>query len=134
MKKISLLLAGVMVSTLALASGPESPKSNSGMAVVKTNATSYKLIYKGDLASNVKVKIYDGKNQLVFSETIKKSSGFARPYNFSSLADGEYTIRIDNGSKWLTETVDYRNSDAKSTAHLTSLKNGRFLLTDHHQM
>lgn len=130
MKKITLLLAGVLVSAFAFAGRPgESPKSVSGMAVVKSNATSYKLIYKSEFASDVKVQIFDQKNALVFSETIRKSNGFARPYNFESLAEGEYTIRINNGSSWLTETVDYRAGRVEKLAHLVPLKDGRYLLT-----
>ena len=135
MKKISLLLAGVLVSALTFAGHRnESLKTNSGMAVVKTTSTSYKLIYKSEEASDVKVEIFNSKNALVFSETIEKSRGFARPYNFGSLADGEYTIKLDNGSNWLTETVDFhKDKDAKikeaKLAHLTHLKDGKYLLT-----
>ena len=130
MKKISLLIAGALVSSLTFA-GPldESFKSNSGMAVVKTNSTSYKLIYKSEEASDVKVEIFNAKNALVFSETIKKSNGFARPYNFEKLAEGEYTIKLDNGSNWLTETVDFHPDRNIKLAHLTHLKDGKYLLT-----
>lgn len=129
MKKISLLLLAVLVSLHTFAGGPDNPKGNSGMAVVKRNATSYKLIYKGEQASNVKVQIFDERNQLIFTETIRKSSGFARPYNFESLAEGEYTIRIDNGLNSLTETIDYRRDKVNNLAHLAPLKDGKFLLT-----
>lgn len=129
MKKINLLLVGVLVSSLTFAGRPDNPKGNSGMAIIKRNATSYKLIYKGDQVSDVKVQIFDERNQLVFAETIKKSDGFVRPYNFESLAEGEYTIKIDNGSNWMTETVDYRTDKAGSLAHLVQLRDGRFLLT-----
>ena len=128
MKKISLLLVSVLISSFTFAR-PEDPKGTSGMAVVKKSATSYKLIYKAEQAADVKIQIFDGKNQLVFKETIKKSDGFARPYNFESLPDGAYTIKIDNGLNWLTETVDYRAAKIENTAHLVSLKDGKFLLT-----
>ncbi len=128
MKKISLLLVGALVSSLTFA-GPGIPKSNSGMAVVKKNATSFKLIYKGEETSNVKVQIFDERNQLVFTETIKKSRGFVRPYNFEGLAEGEYTIKINNGSNRLTETIDYHRDKVENLAHLVPLKDGKFLLT-----
>ena len=128
MEKISLLLLGVLVSSLTFA-GPGNPKSNSGMAVVKRNATSFNVIYKGEETSNVKVQIFDERNQLVFTETIRKSRGFARPYNFDGLVEGEYTIKINNGSSLLTETIDYHRDKAENLAHLLSLKDGKFLLT-----
>ncbi len=130
MKKITLLFACVLVSAFAWAGRrDENPKGTSGMAVVKSNATSYKLIYKSELASNVKIQIFDQGNLLVFSETIRKSSGFVRPYNFEGLSEGEYTIRIDNGSNWLTETVDYHAGRIEKLAHLVPLHDGRYLLT-----
>ena len=130
MKKINLLLVGVLVSSLTFAGRrDESPRVGTGMAVVKANATSYKLFYKAEEAADVKVQIFNANDKLVFSETIKKSAGFIRPYNFESLAEGEYTIRIDNGSNWLTETVDYHAGQFDALAHLVSLKDGKYLLT-----
>jgi hypothetical protein len=126
MKKMIMVMAGVLVSTFVWANGP---KSESGMAVVKSNASSYKLIYKAELASNVRVEIINSANKLVFSETIRNSDGFVRPYNFGSLPEGEYTIRLDNGSNWLTEKVNYRQGEVQKLAHLVTLKDGRYLLT-----
>lgn len=130
MKKNYLLLAGVLVSSLAFAGGrDESPKTSSGMAVVKRGISSYKLIYKSELASDVKVKIFNAKNDLVFSETIRNSNGFIRPYDFGKLGEGEYTIRLDNGSNWLMETVKYVAGQPELLAHLTKLNDGRILLS-----
>jgi len=125
-----MLLAGVLVSTVVFAGRrAEAPRGASGMAVVKSATASYKLIYKAELASDIKVEILDANNELVFSETIKHSNGFARPYNFASLAEGEYTIRIDNGSNWLSEKVNYQSGRVEKLANLISLKDGRYLLT-----
>jgi hypothetical protein len=126
MKKMIMVMAGVLVSAFAWAGGL---KSESGMAVVKSNASSYKLIYKAELASNVKVEIINADNKVVFSEIIKNSDGFARPYNFGSLPEGDYTIRLDNGSNWLSEKVSYRQGEVQKLAHLVTLKDGRYLLT-----
>ncbi len=126
MKKMIMVMAGVLVSAFAWAGGL---KSESGMAVVKSNASSYKLIYKAELASNVKVEIINADNKVVFSEIIKNSDGFARPYNFGSLPEGDYTIRLDNGSNWLSEKISYRQGEVQKLAHLVTLKDGRYLLT-----
>src|SRR6478735_4944660 len=103
MKKIYFMMAVVAITTISFAreAAAKSPKALAGIAVIRSSATSYKLIYKSELQSDVKVEIYDSRNQIVFSETIKMSDGFARPYNFGSLNDGKYTIRVDNGSNWL---------------------------------
>ncbi|HWA33047.1 MAG TPA: hypothetical protein VG737_02905 [Cyclobacteriaceae bacterium] len=131
MKKIYFILALAAITSVSLSGEayPKSPKTLAGIAVIRSSATSYKLIYKSELQSDVKVEIYDSRNQVVFSEVIKMSDGFARPYNFGSLNDGKYTIRVDNGSNWLTETVQYEAGRIEKLAHLTTLDNGRYLLS-----
>jgi hypothetical protein len=130
MKKINLLLVGVLAGTLAFAGErDESPKSAAGIAVLKKGETSYKLIYKSELASNVSVSIYNSNHERVFSETIRNSDGFMRPYNFSSLGEGEYTIKVDNGSNWMTRKIRYTGGRVELLAHLIHMKNGKYLLT-----
>lgn len=122
-------MVGVLVSSLTFAGAlDERPAAKSGMAVVKSNQ-SYKVIYKSEEAADVKVEIFDAKNKVVFTETIKKSSGFARPYNFDGLADGEYTIRLDNGSNWITESFVHKTGHEEKLAQLIQLSNGKYLLT-----
>jgi len=131
MKKIYVMLAMMAVTSVSFAkeAATKSPKALAGIAVLRSSATSYKLIYKSELQSDVKVEIYDSRNVIVFTETIKNSDGFARPYNFASLDDGKYTIRVDNGSNWLTETVQYAAGKVEKLAHLTTLNDGRYLLS-----
>ena len=96
MKKITMLMLSVLVSTLTFAGRrDDAPKSTAGIAVVKRDVNAYKLIYKSAEKSDVSVQIYNEKNVLIFSEVIRKSDGFIRPYNFESLGQGEYTIKVD---------------------------------------
>jgi hypothetical protein len=130
MKKNTLFLASLLVSSLTFASGTnDDPKTSSGMVILRSNSSSYKLIYKSEQISDVKIEIFNDADIRVFSEIIKESDGFARPYNFESLPEGEYTIRLDNGSNWLTETVDYRREEIRKLAHVVSLKDGKYLFT-----
>ncbi len=130
MKKIILLCVGVLVSSLTFASRLDnSPKSTSGMAVLRQDENSFKLIYKSELESDVKVQILDGNNKVVFSETIKKSSGFVRPYNFGNLKEGEYTINLNNGSNSMTETFSYSRGNPEKLAQLIHLSDSKYLLT-----
>ena len=131
MKKINLLIvAGVLVSSLSFAGhGIENPKTTSGMAVVKTTSTSFKLIYKSEETTDVKVKIFNEQKILIFSETIRMSNGFARPYNFENLSEGEYTIKVDNGSNSLTQKLEFHIVVNTKLAHLTHMKDGKYLLS-----
>ncbi len=130
MKKITMVMLGVLVSALTFAGRrADAPKTTSGMAVVKRDVDSYKLIYKSEAKSNVKIQILDASGSEVFSEVIRSSDGFIRPYNFSALGEGEYTIKVDNGSNWMSETVAYKSSYLDETAQLIRTQDGKYLLT-----
>jgi len=129
MKKFTMLVVGVLASTLTFAvSKDDNPKSASGMIVVKQDESSYKLIYKSEEKTDVKVQIFDAQNALIFSETIRHSDGFSRPYNFINMAEGNYTIKLDNGSGWQSETVNYKFGVKEKPAQLITLGGGRYLL------
>lgn len=129
MKKFVMIVSALACTlTLAVAEG-DYPESVSGMRVLRQDESSYKLIYKSVEKSDVKVQIFNEKNALVFTETIRHSDGFSRPYNFASLPEGSYTIKLDNGSNWLTETVDYKFGRSEKLAQLIKLGNGKYLLT-----
>src|SRR6185295_1913190 len=128
MKKITLLFVGVLASAFTFAGGPgENPKSVSGMEVVKRDDNSFKVIYKSEEESDVKIEIYNQQKILVYHETIKSSSGFTRPYSLNGFTEGEYTVRLDNGSNWMTKTISMAKPE--KLAHLISLSDGKYLLT-----
>ncbi|ELR70691.1 hypothetical protein C900_03464 [Fulvivirga imtechensis AK7] len=43
------------------------------------------------------INIWNAENKLVYTETIKKINAFVRPYNFSQMPDGVYTLEIIEG-------------------------------------
>ncbi|MGC4023488.1 MAG: hypothetical protein QM734_16825 [Cyclobacteriaceae bacterium] len=79
------------------------------VAVIPGSSNSvYKVVYKSETTSKVKVTIFNSEKQVVFTESISNVKGFSRPYNFSSLPEGEYTIEINNGLDKKVETVKYQ--------------------------
>ncbi|HRI80403.1 MAG TPA: DUF3244 domain-containing protein [Cyclobacteriaceae bacterium] len=127
MKKITLLFVGVLASAFTFAGDPEDPKSASGMEVVKRDDNSFKVIYRSEEESDVKIEVYNSQKSLVYHDTIKNSNGFTRPYSLTGFLDGEYTIRLDNGSNWMTKTISMAKPE--KLAHLINLKDGKYLLT-----
>ena len=125
------MVVGVLVSVTMFASEINNPSTASGVAVIrKTGTSTYNLIYKALLTTNVKVAIYDVKDQLVFSETLRKTNGFARPYNFDGLAEGEYTIRVSDADREHVEKVSYRSGKLKSLVNIVKLNEGdKYFLT-----
>jgi hypothetical protein len=110
MKKI-LTLTLVLVSTVMFANGTDDKNpsaSASGAAVIKNGESTFRVIYKSEQENDVKVSILNDKNVVVFSERVNNTDGFTRPYNFTSLSEGDYTITIEDGLRKTLEKVSYR--------------------------
>ncbi|MFZ6014203.1 MAG: hypothetical protein ACOYXT_27925 [Bacteroidota bacterium] len=131
MKKIfSLLMALVVISSSAFANGPDEPKAAVNMAVIKSGSM-IKLLYKGAKPGTVKVTIYDNKNVVVFTEILRNLEGFMRPYNFSSLPEGEYAIELATDEGKQVEKVNYFAGKVERVAKLVKLAGGgqKFMLS-----
>lgn len=132
MKAFSLLLMSVLVSTLVFANGTVEPgESASAVAVTNCSGSSVvKVFYKAEQAGTVKVSIFSKDNSLVFTETMKRVSGFLRPYNFSGLSAGEYTIQVKDSNGTRTETIDYTAGKIEKQISLVKLpEEGKYLLS-----
>jgi hypothetical protein len=129
MKNIfSIVLLLVAVSTSVMATD-EKPTSSTGAAIVKDGAV-FKLFYKGTRTSNVKVSIFNESNQIVFTEVIKNVEGFIRPYNFSSLKEGNYTVILEGEDGKIIEKINYRSGEESHFANVLPVKgeDGKFLV------
>lgn len=131
MKKMMTMMAGLLFSTLVFAGGTgDEPSSASGVAILHGGEGVFKLLYKGAKVSDVKISIADARNKLVFNETVKSVDGFMRPYNFSALKEGEYTITITDGSGEKVEKVSYRSSQVSKLVSIKPVgEQGKYLLT-----
>ena len=129
-KTLSILAAITIFSTALFANNIDNPNAATGMAIMK-NGTTVKLFYKGTKQTDVKVSIYNAVNTLVYSETIKNVDGFVRPYNFTNLEEGEYSIELlgENGRQ--VERVIYKLGKVQKLAnvmHVTGEPN-KYILT-----
>jgi hypothetical protein len=131
MKSLLVLTTGLLLTISGVAATV--PDSEKPSVAYVTNQNVVKVFYKAPTFDNVSVTIYDSENRKVFSETIRKISGFARPYNLSSLPVGSYTLKVSIGSVEISKVeqvvVDLPKEKLKlaeeTVAHLTSLKNSR---------
>jgi hypothetical protein len=121
MKKIlSLVVALIVVGYVhAYSISPDSPV---GMSVIKSGDV-VKLFYRGEKSGKVKVTIYNDKGQKVFVETMRKTEHFMRPYNFSSLPEGNYTIELSDEQGTRSQKIKHSVVSQSNTqfAHITRL-------------
>lgn len=120
MKKILAVVFVLIVAGQVNAKEME-PKSPVGMSVLKRGSI-VKLFYRGEQPGKVKVKIFNESGQVVFSETMQNTENFMRPYNFSTLPEGEYVIELSDEQATRTQKVSHEKIKAKRIAHLTRLK------------
>jgi len=132
MKKTSLLFVGVLFCTLVFANGTDEPTSStSSVAVTNLSGSSlFKLYYKAYTAADVLVSIMDHSGKVVFTEKMKKTSGFIRPYNFDGLAAGDYVIQIANTEGKHVEKIHYNAGKIEKLINIVKLPDeGKFLLS-----
>lgn len=111
--------AFVMSSVVAFADAPAST-----LAVMPVSSQGiYKVFYKSAEAGRVRVSIYGSKDQLVFTEVLNNVASFVRPYNFSELAEGQYTIVLEDKNGEQVEKVNYAISRVNSTIRVTAVPN-----------
>lgn len=109
-KTLSIFSLLAMLSSVVFAGGIEDPKASSTMAMMKKDNKHVQVFYKGDKATNVQISIYDSENKRKFSEVVKNSEGFSRPYDLSKLKAGEYRIEMNDGINTIVETVNTQAS------------------------
>ncbi|NJM25247.1 MAG: hypothetical protein HC859_06900 [Bacteroidia bacterium] len=90
----------------------------------------YKVQYITKEVSTVKVSVLDASQNLVFSESLTKVASFIRPYNFSALPYGEYTIVLEDKAGKQVERVTYTANQVASVVKITKLAaDSKFLVS-----
>jgi hypothetical protein len=129
-KTFSIFVMLTMVSSVALAGGIDNPKASSKMAIMQKDEDHIQLFYKSNKEATIEVSIYDADNKLTFTELIRKSDGFIRPYDLSAMKEGDYTVVVNDGSEKFVEKISVKNSKEVVLSNVISMKKeGSFLLT-----
>ena len=129
MKKTFLFFVMLTIVVGSAVAGDDNPTASSRMAVLRSGST-FKVFYKGGAINRVTVNIYNSRGEKVFYDHVGKIESFVRPYNFSGLAEGQYSIElIDNVGKQV-ESVEYRNGKIEKLANLIKVtdEEGKYLL------
>ncbi len=112
------ILAFVAVSVSANAI--DDRNTSVGVAIMKSGST-FKVFYKGEKTGNVKVTIYNASRKAVYTETLRQVNNFMRPYNFSSLAEGDYTIEVVSVNGKSVEAVEYSKGKIEHFANVVKV-------------
>lgn len=113
----SLVIVCVMMSFAAIAASPAS------LSVTPSAANVFNITYKTAETATVKIAIYNNSNELVFTEVLNSVASFVRPYNFSELTEGEYTIVVSNKNGKQAEKVNYTSNKISSVITVSEVAN-----------
>jgi len=131
MKTKVMCIAAFMVFVASVAAvGKDEPRAGFTVVPVKGSEV-FKVIYRGEGASKVKLNVLDASSDIVFTETFGKMEGFIRPLNFSGLKFGEYTVELTDATGTRTEKINYQPEKADRSLHVSRLlkEEGSYLLS-----
>lgn len=112
-KKAILTMLLTVMSIAVYATDGEKGKSKAAPRVEITTGESnvYRVLCMGKSDAKTTINIWNAKNKLVFTETIKNLNAFVRPYNFSQMPDGVYTLEVIEGNA-VSQKVIYHGTFA----------------------
>jgi hypothetical protein len=101
------LSALVLISNIAFANPTsDKPEAAPRMAVVSKGST-VKVFYRGETLNRVTVRIFNAEGKIVLQDNLGVLDNFVRPYNFSNLEEGAYTIELSDDSGKQIKQVSY---------------------------
>jgi hypothetical protein len=103
----------------SLSASAESPAPF--MIVSASNTAVYNVYYRTLEVDRVKISIINSSNQVVFTEVLNNVTSFKRPYNFSNLEQGEYSIVMEDRNGKQVEKVKYFMNKVTSFVRVTQL-------------
>jgi hypothetical protein len=115
----TLLKSVILVCTMAAASFA----SAASFTVKESKNSVFKVQYVSEQKGTVAVTILDKKNQVIFEEKIYSNGSFVRPYNFSNLTQGEYTIVMKDENGEQSQTINYSSAKMTSFASVSEIPN-----------
>lgn len=129
-KTLSILMLLVAIGSTAWAMPSENPAPASGVGIMK-KGKNFHVFYKAVKLSDVKIFIRNERNDLVFTETIRKTDGFVRPYNFTQLEEGEYTVEVVDCNHRQVQKITHGIKPHDELAHVVRVSSAenKFLLT-----
>ncbi len=114
---VSALLVALVTGT-AVAVDPVGPKV---VVVNQQESGMFKVIYEGEKAGRVNLKISNQDGAVVFNESVTGVNGFIRPVNFKGMDAGEYTIEVSDASGKQVSKVNYEIEQTVNRVHVAKI-------------
>lgn len=131
---MTLKLVTIAVLCFAISVANSTPvETDPLLSIVRKDSSSiYMVNYSGSKLGTVTLTIKDSSGNILIKRSIENQKDFLLPVNFSSVAEGEYLVQIDNGTEKKTMTVNYNNDTAPTYSRVSNLGDSRYLFTSSH--
>jgi hypothetical protein len=114
---IILILAFIIIGLAAFAENP------SAFTVTSAEKGVFTVMYKRPETGKVKLSIFNIDDKLIFSEVLNNVGSFVRPYNFNELAEGEYTIVLEDKNGRYEEKISHKSPGIVSFIKVNAVAN-----------
>jgi flagellar hook assembly protein FlgD len=78
------------------------------------NTLKFKVHMENYAGNNVNIRIKDASHKVLYEEKVKDVSKYIRKFDFSTMADGQYTFEISNGTETLSKDISLQTLSARS--------------------
>lgn len=99
-----------------LASGPTvlAPKSMAVAVFQVENTLKFKVHLENYAENEVSIKIKNAANRVVYEEKVKNTPKYIRKFDFSTMADGNYTFEVSNSKETFTKDINLQTLSART--------------------
>ncbi|WP_461105078.1 T9SS type A sorting domain-containing protein [Spirosoma koreense] len=104
MKKVFILMLGLVASTASFATSNEPSKLSAAQTHLVMTSTHKIKLYVQPLQTKGQLAIWDAKGHALYTETVSLQKGLNQQFDFSALETGTYRLTLDTGSETLTKT------------------------------
>lgn len=103
-------------SMMKLAKHPDvvAPKTLDVAVFQVENTLKFKVHMENYAGNNVNIRIKDASNKVLYEEKVKDVSKYIRKFDFSTMADGDYTFEISNGTETLSRDISLQTLSART--------------------
>src|SRR5688572_31345194 len=130
MRTKSIYLVAFLLMGAVAAFGNDDPTS--GLAVLNAKGKDvFRVIYETETANDVKVKLYNANDQIIYSASIKDTKGFILPLNLAEMGFGEYRLELTDANGKRIERIAYKDIKAVDNIRVARLttSEGKFMVS-----
>jgi hypothetical protein len=130
MRTKSIYLVAFLLMGAVATFGNDGPTS--GVAVLSAKGKDvFRVIYKTETANNVKIKLYNAKDEMIHSESISNTKGFILPLNLGNLSFGEYRLELTDANGKTIEKIVYQDNKPVDNIRVARLATaeGKFMVS-----